>query len=80
MRWFYKEFVTYAKQKNMTVLKDDYNFIEKCIRNMPQNEQRDVMRRYCTVWNAVVVGTENNVSKQNLGRFAANEFLRRYVE
>lgn len=80
MHWLYTAFQDYAKQKNMRILKDDMKFIEKCLRKLPQNEQREVMRAYCTIWNAEVAGKNLNVPKQNYGRFKANCYLRDLVE
>lgn len=80
MRWLNKEFKDYVNRKGLQVLRDDYRFIEKCIRNMPQNEQRLVMRRYCSIWNRVMAETQKVVLKQNYGRFKANCYLREYAE
>lgn len=71
-KWFHLDFKPYVTKKGHKLLRDDYAFIERTIKNMPENKQRDLMRGYVDEWNRGVAGKAQN---QNLGRFLANSWL-----
>lgn len=67
--WFYREFRHHVAKKGYKLLQDDFKFIERCIRGLPEWQQRQACRRYCQEWElGAALG-------QNQGRFRANQFL-----
>jgi hypothetical protein len=77
--WYYHTFKNYARRKGFQILWDDYKFIERMINNLPEIEQRSLMREYLMQWAAGLVGHNNAAQNQNLGRYRANVYLREYV-
>jgi hypothetical protein len=69
-------FYRYAKDKGCVILFEDKKFIEKRLRNVPQNLLRSVLMRYIEIWSKSAVIEKNMIKKQNTGRRSANTFLR----
>ncbi len=77
--WFKDIFPNYAHSKGFELLHDDYKFIEESIKDMPENEQRLLVRRYLNEWLLGSKDCDEAPQKQNKGRFRANTFLREFV-
>lgn len=70
-----KDFVAYARAKNIEVLADDAEFILDCIKDMPKTNAKGVLRDYLSEWMQGVGVEENPAKKQNAGRRRANLFM-----
>jgi hypothetical protein len=73
-------FKAHCEQLGIDLLKDDFVFIKSCLRNVPKNSHKTVLRRYCDVWVASMTACSNDALKQSMGRREANTFLRELVE
>lgn len=57
-------------------MKDDMQFIERCLGLIPPERHRLVMRDYLAIWNTTIADKEN-VAKTGLNpRYEANVYLR----
>jgi len=72
--------INYAKAKNINLLRDDRNFILDCLRTIPLNEHKSILRNYFGIWISTLRVVEDKVSKDNIARFKANSFLRDFMD
>ena len=62
------------------LLKDDIQFIKAQLVTIPHQLHRPTLEQYVQVWLNAMELCDNDIRKQNAGRFAANSFLRGYHE
>lgn len=60
------------------LLYDDVVYIQRQFQRVPYNRRQEVLDEYLDIWRRVMAECESEINGQNLGRKAANEFLRRY--
>jgi hypothetical protein len=78
--WYYFQFKPYCLEKDYQLLRDDFLYCERLLRNLPEHLQRSMLRGYCAKWDEGMEQEQNEQRKQNAGRFLANTFLRECVE
>ncbi len=71
-------FQSFAKLNGIHLLKDDIVFIKACLAKMPYNRRKAILSRYAEEWLKGIGSSDIVYKKQNIGRRAANNFLREY--
>lgn len=74
--WLYGSVKPYFDRKGFNLLKDDMQFIERCLNNIPPERHRLVMRDYLAIWNTTVAEKENAPKTSLNPRYEANVYLR----
>ena len=62
----------------INLLKDDIQFIKAQLVTIPHQLHRPTLEQYVQVWLNAMELCDNDIRKQNVGRFSANTFLRGY--
>lgn len=74
--WLYGNVKPYFESQGIKLLKDDMQFIEKCLGNVPPEFHRKLMKDYFVVWNTKTalkdIDSENPINP----RYEANVYLR----
>ena len=79
--WIYCDFRPYALHQGLEIMREDMNFIEKIVSKIPITYQRKALKAYVQIWmQELETHKDNAIGKQNLGRRAANSYLREQVE
>lgn len=79
MHWLYKDFKPYCQRIGLKLLKDDMKFLEKILSHVPYNEHKRLLTQYSVIWCDAMAECKKPLSAMNLGRKAANIYLREYV-
>ncbi len=74
--WLYGTVKTYFDKQGFKLLKDDMQFIERCLGNIPTERHRLVMRDYLAIWNTTIADKENGSLMALNPRYEANTYLR----
>ncbi len=72
------DFFTYCKENDIFLLKDDISFINLMLKFIKSEDRKSVMHSYVEIWLQAMNETDIVYKKQNIGRRAANNFLREY--
>lgn len=75
-----RSFIDFCASQQIYLLRDDVRFIDDALNYFLKNEQKRILERYIQEWHKGIEMTENEAKKQNLGRRAANNWLREEVE
>jgi hypothetical protein len=70
-------FTEYAKSKGMHLLSDDTRYIRANVAGMPSKARHEALRRYVDTWVKARDDCICKIKADNIGRRAANEFLRK---
>lgn len=74
--WLYGAVKPHFEKSGIKLLRDDMQFIENCLGNVPPEFHRRVMKDYFSLWNTKVALKEN-ASKNGINpRYEANVYLR----
>lgn len=76
MRFNQYAFETYCARVGIKLLRDDLRFIQEQLRRIPSDRHRAVMSGFTKEWLRELQIDENSPQAQNLGRRAANSWLR----
>lgn len=74
--WLHGSVKPYFESQGIKLLKDDMLFIEKCLKNVPPEFHRKLMRDYFVLWNTKVALKENGALNSVNPRYEANVYLR----
>ena len=74
--WLYGTVKTYFDQQGFKLLRDDMQFIERCLGNIPTERHRHVMRDYLAIWNTTIAEKESELKTGLNPRYEANVYLR----
>lgn len=74
--WLYGSVKPYFEKHGIKLLKDDMLFIERCLSNVPQERQKNVMRDYFNLFNAEGTDKEKDKKTGVNYRYEANCYLR----
>lgn len=73
---FLMTFKDECERRNIKILKDDINFIKNILIKVPQKLHKSVINDYLNLWYDAMGKTNKSQYAQNMGRFAANSWLR----
>ena len=73
-------FQLFAETKGIKLLKDDINFIKRCLNLIPYQDRRKTLEKYAMEWLKGMNSSDIVYRRQNLGRRKANEYLRELVD
>jgi len=73
------ELQQYALNRKIELTRDDIRFIRSRLHGLNYSLRQELLKRYFDVWLAVSGGAEC-VREQNMGRRAANSWLRQYFD
>lgn len=79
MYWLRSTFLDWTKKQGIELLRDDLRFIENILNKIPVELQKSIMSDYCKIWCQGMCLMDKSYQNQNLGRFKANEWLRKKV-
>lgn len=68
-------FSDFARQEGCYLLRDDVNFIKKCLKDIPKGRHKVILRVYIDKWQKAMADCKPENLKQNVGRRAANLYL-----
>lgn len=74
--WLYGAVKPHFEKSGIKLLRDDMQFIEYCLGNVPPEFHRRVMKDYFTIWNTKVALKENASENGINPRYEANVYLR----
>src|SRR5574343_94606 len=74
--WLYGAVKPHFEKSGIKLLRDDMQFIENCLGNVPPEFHRRVMNDYFTLWNTKVALKENGSLHGINPRYEANVYLR----
>lgn len=72
-------FKPYCLRHGIQLLRDDILFLEHALNKVPSERHKGLLRRYCQEWLYTLKENDKSCSAQNMGRRAANIWLREYV-
>ena len=75
-----KTFQQYATDKGLNLLKDDTIFLKRLVGLIPWDERKVVLQKYAEIWLNGMNTCDIVYRRQNMGRRAANIFLREFVD
>jgi len=78
--WLYGTVKPYFETQGIYLLRDDLQFIEKCLAKIPEDRHRLVMRDYFKIWRAENLLSFGVQPGAYSGRFEANSYLRNTCE
>ena len=78
--WLHGLVKPHFDSKGYKLLKDDMQFIEKCLSKIPTEAHRDVMVNYFSIWDAKVPEENSAESRPVNPRYEANTYLRSCCE
>jgi len=70
------KFKDFCHQNDIKVLRDDFVFLKRTIRAIPEEKRAEVMHEYTRIWIQVKLACCDKVRAQNEGRRAANNWIR----
>jgi hypothetical protein len=73
-------FHTFAQSQGLTLLKDDTIFLKGFVSLIPWDERKFVLQKYVEIWLKEMSTCAIFYKRQNVGRRAANNFLREFVD
>lgn len=73
--WLYGTVKTYFDKQGFNLLRDDMQFIERCLGNIPTERHRHVMRDYLAIWSATVADKDSGLKTALNPRYEANVYL-----
>lgn len=71
-----QSFREYCLNRGVELLRDDIRFINTQIANLEQSARRAVLSKYCEVWLSAMNSCDTDLRRMNIGRKAANSWLR----
>jgi len=74
--WLYGTIKPYFDKQGFKLLKDDMQFIERCLGNIPPERHRLVMRDYLAIWSTTIAGKDSSSKTWLNSRYEANVYLR----
>lgn len=70
------KFLKYCESKGLELLPDDISFLKLKTKYMRESKIRPVLSKYVIIWIDEMAKERIEHRKQNVGRFAANSWLR----
>ena len=71
-------FQSHCESLGIKLLREDTAFIKKMLLSISRHKQKSVLAEYAEIWLQAMNETDIVYKKQNIGRRAANNFLREY--
>jgi len=79
-RSFLYRFFLNAESEGLELLWDDEKWLEQTCAGVPKPDLEITLKRYIEIWLTSMIEEPMDHKKQNAGRFAANTFLREFME
>ena len=76
MHWLRTTFRNYCLKYGVVLSDNDFVFIEKILRHLPENVHKSIMRGYLEEWLEWMPDDEKVSSARNLARLKANKWLK----
>lgn len=73
-------FQQFAQLKGINLLRDDIIFLRVSLSKVPYNARRSTLQRYAEIWVGAMRNCGDHIKKDNVGRAAANYWLRERIE